>query len=245
MELPQSPAGEVKPVLKATDWNQPATTAHPAAEADDLSPRTTRDGWEVNVQHCEEPSDASLPASPSSGAADSALPATTTTGPPRPVLAAVPLELLELVRQVVREERRCSLPARTKLFVETEDMGLSAVSQNPEASGTPPGAMSADNQVAAAAPAASHTIHGSPAAWQDDELPPPPPSSTRTVRFSEPAHGYRRERRETRRHRNSTSPAVERSAIDQAWGELFDNQGYPTARLEQILRGLANYIVSH
>jgi hypothetical protein len=35
------------------------------------------------------------------------------------------------------------------------------------------------------------------------------------------------------------------SALDEKWGSLFDNRGVPTRRLEQVLRGLANYIVSY
>lgn len=34
------------------------------------------------------------------------------------------------------------------------------------------------------------------------------------------------------------------SLIDEKWGRLFDERGLATARLEQVLRGLANYIVS-
>lgn len=34
------------------------------------------------------------------------------------------------------------------------------------------------------------------------------------------------------------------SAVDQTWGMLFDDRGEPTARLGQVLRGIANYLVS-
>jgi len=34
------------------------------------------------------------------------------------------------------------------------------------------------------------------------------------------------------------------SPIDEKWGQLFDDRGGATKRLEQVLRGLANYIVS-
>ena len=40
-----------------------------------------------------------------------------------------------------------------------------------------------------------------------------------------------------------TYSTVELSTIDQKWGRLFEN-GEPTARLGQFLRGLANHIVS-
>ena len=37
---------------------------------------------------------------------------------------------------------------------------------------------------------------------------------------------------------------MELSTIDQKWGRLFDNEGNPTQRVGQFLRGLANHIVS-
>jgi hypothetical protein len=42
-----------------------------------------------------------------------------------------------------------------------------------------------------------------------------------------------------------TFSTMELSTIDQKWGRLFDNDGNPTQRLGQFLRGLANHIVSH
>lgn len=36
----------------------------------------------------------------------------------------------------------------------------------------------------------------------------------------------------------------QKSALDGKWGELFDKKSLPTKRLEQILKGLANYVVS-
>jgi len=36
---------------------------------------------------------------------------------------------------------------------------------------------------------------------------------------------------------------MELSTIDQKWGRLFENDGKPTQRLGQFLRGLANHIV--
>jgi hypothetical protein len=40
-----------------------------------------------------------------------------------------------------------------------------------------------------------------------------------------------------------TFSTMELSTIDQKWGRLFDNEGRPTQRLGQFLRGLANHIV--
>lgn len=44
-------------------------------------------------------------------------------------------------------------------------------------------------------------------------------------------------------HTPTAHPAIELSVIDQKWGRLFD-EGRPTERLGQFLRGLANHIVS-
>lgn len=41
-----------------------------------------------------------------------------------------------------------------------------------------------------------------------------------------------------------TYSTMELSTIDQKWGRLFDNEGIPTPRLGQFLRGLANHLVS-
>ena len=37
--------------------------------------------------------------------------------------------------------------------------------------------------------------------------------------------------------------SLELSTIDLKWGQLFENDGTPTLRLGQFLRGLANHIV--
>ena len=41
-----------------------------------------------------------------------------------------------------------------------------------------------------------------------------------------------------------TFSQLELSTIDQKWGRLFENDGTPTKRLGEFLRGLANHIVS-
>ncbi|GJD01804.1 hypothetical protein ColKHC_10629 [Colletotrichum higginsianum] len=40
------------------------------------------------------------------------------------------------------------------------------------------------------------------------------------------------------------APRVELSSVDKAWGILFDSEGYPTQRLNSVLRGLAIFMVS-
>ncbi|KAF6840417.1 hypothetical protein CPLU01_01103 [Colletotrichum plurivorum] len=37
---------------------------------------------------------------------------------------------------------------------------------------------------------------------------------------------------------------VELSSVDKAWGVLFDQEGFPTHRLNSVLRGLANFMIS-
>lgn len=47
----------------------------------------------------------------------------------------------------------------------------------------------------------------------------------------------------TRPGASRTYSTVELSTVDQKWGRLFENEGKPTQRLGQFLRGLANHIV--
>lgn len=67
------------------------------------------------------------------------------------------------------------------------------------------------------------------------------------VRFSDRGVEREREREQTRQVRPGaarTYSTLELSTIDQRWGRLFDKEGNPTQRLGQVLRGLANHIVS-
>ena len=43
---------------------------------------------------------------------------------------------------------------------------------------------------------------------------------------------------------NKSYPPEEQSTINQKWGRLFDDEGTPTQRLVQLLRGIGNHIVS-
>ena len=69
----------------------------------------------------------------------------------------------------------------------------------------------------------------------------PPPSSSPEkpsgVRFSDRSAA-------ARPTGNRTFSTTELSTIDQKWGRLFENDGKPTQRLGQFLRGLANHIAS-
>lgn len=42
----------------------------------------------------------------------------------------------------------------------------------------------------------------------------------------------------------SPSLSIEMSAVDLKWGVLFDQQGLPTKRWEQVIKGLGKYLVS-
>ena len=75
---------------------------------------------------------------------------------------------------------------------------------------------------------------------QNTSPPGKPQAKQVTVRFSDeietsdkPGH------RTARPKRPEEGPSV----VDQVWGELFDGKGEPTTRLEEVFRGLANYIV--
>ena len=73
---------------------------------------------------------------------------------------------------------------------------------------------------------------------QTSEAAASQPGSPSGVRFSDRPLPTR----PTGGPRNYSS--LELSTIDQKWGRLFDNEGNPTQRLGQFLRGLANHIVS-
>jgi hypothetical protein len=67
-----------------------------------------------------------------------------------------------------------------------------------------------------------------------DDIDTPPPSTSLKptgVRFSD-------------RHLLPKQTKEDLSPVDQQWGSLFNIDGKPTQRLGQVLRGLANYIVS-
>ena len=72
-------------------------------------------------------------------------------------------------------------------------------------------------------------------------VPANPTARQITVRFSDDVEPSASSGRRPARSQN---PADALSVVDQAWGELFNGKGEPTARVEEILRGLSNYIVS-
>ncbi|KAM5350479.1 hypothetical protein ACJ41O_006984 [Fusarium nematophilum] len=85
------------------------------------------------------------------------------------------------------------------------------------------------------------------------ESPLPSPKGRQSVRFSDRGpvilHG-RPPQKPTRPVEIPPAPpevdesGVTLSAVDQKWGTLFDDGGEPTARLGQVLRGIANYLVA-
>ncbi len=135
----------------------------------------------------------------------------------------------------------------------------------PAQDAAPQGAASHSAAIASPSPppsvdgGASDTTIAAPTTLRYGRSPSPsPPRRQPTVRFSEPAlvsasggggggsgHDSRRDRQELRRARLSSSRALpERNSIDQAWGDLFDSRGRATTRFNEVLKGLANYIVS-
>jgi hypothetical protein len=62
------------------------------------------------------------------------------------------------------------------------------------------------------------------------------------VRFAE--EEKRAAARQADKLSSPSKSTLQLSPIDQKWGQLFDDRGHATKRLEQVLRGLATYIVS-
>ncbi|KAF4976860.1 hypothetical protein FZEAL_6525 [Fusarium zealandicum] len=90
-----------------------------------------------------------------------------------------------------------------------------------------------------------------------NESPQPSPKSRPSVRFSDEGPVILNGRSTpTATRQAETAPAsrlsrsevngqgVALSAVDQKWGKLFDGKGGPTARLGQVLRGIANYLIA-
>lgn len=74
----------------------------------------------------------------------------------------------------------------------------------------------------------------------EEPAPMRSPPASPMERPSEP----RFSERNTRPSAARTYSTLELSTIDQKWGRLFDSDGLPTKRLGDVLRGLANHIVS-
>ncbi|KAI8661882.1 hypothetical protein NCS55_01059600 [Fusarium keratoplasticum] len=82
------------------------------------------------------------------------------------------------------------------------------------------------------------------------ESPQHSPKIRQSVRFSDRGPVILNGRPATRTEAPRPEPPVvdqqgnALSAVDQKWGKLFDDRGEPTARLGQVLRGIANYLVA-
>ncbi|EPE27303.1 hypothetical protein GLAREA_03218 [Glarea lozoyensis ATCC 20868] len=87
----------------------------------------------------------------------------------------------------------------------------------------------------------------SPVLPSKSAYPPPPPMARKSppVSPTDKGPGVRFTNREpkTRPAGTRTFSQLELSTIDLKWGQLFENDGTPTPRLGQFLRGLANHIV--
>lgn len=79
------------------------------------------------------------------------------------------------------------------------------------------------------------------------ESPCPSPKTRPTVRFSDRGpvvlHGRPKLMPPRAEVPEMDANSAGLSAVDVKWGRLFDDNGAPTARLGQLLRGIANYLV--
>lgn len=103
-------------------------------------------------------------------------------------------------------------------------------------------------------PPATRRVYTPPSPAQTSKAthPPPPPMSSRksppvspTDRSGFDKSGVRFTNRDPKPRPSGprTFSQLELSTIDLKWGQLFENNGTPTLRLGQFLRGLANHIV--
>lgn len=91
-----------------------------------------------------------------------------------------------------------------------------------------------------------HSEPPRPASRAGPPAEPPRPASragppTESLRHSEPPRPASRSGPPT----EPTKQGPMLSAVDLKWGRLFDDRGDPTARLGQVLRGIANYLVGY
>lgn len=87
----------------------------------------------------------------------------------------------------------------------------------------------------------------SPAQVPQNHSPPMGPSRSPPASPLDKPSGVRFSNQDPKVNRPSaglrTYSSLELSTIDKRWGRLFDNEGSPTERLGQILRGLANHLI--
>lgn len=246
---------ERQPVLNTTDWKMSPGSVNAQKATEDVSPRSTGEvplgcmQTEEIRKRLEEAKDraklslvAEAPSRSASRPAQSSATAQSRSNlPPPPTLNPMSPELLQELRKIIREEveelNKGDIPEGSK---SSRPLGPSSTTRSQSSPQIPALHMT------------SRDTDGNRATT--DTLPPisttQPKDSTKhsTVRFSDetkPAVPVmpRVSVDDSKRSSANKSSDVELTAIDQRWGLLFENNATPTRRIEDILQGLATYII--
>jgi hypothetical protein len=173
----------------------------------------------------------------------------------------VSAETIAAITERIKQEGKSDLPAASepRLVANAPDLVLEHLKQTGSIDGQPraePMQRRSSNRSASTSshrsvsPSSTRRVYTPPSPAQPGKstYPPPPPMDSRRSPPASPLDkqpGVRFTNREpkTRPAGPRTYSQLELSTIDLKWGQLFGNDGTPTPRLGQFLRGLANHIV--
>ncbi|KAJ3950631.1 uncharacterized protein N0V96_001781 [Colletotrichum fioriniae] len=184
----------------------------------------------------------------------------TLTSKPRDSLGSMPSDMLEELRKIIKEEvAQLGFPP-----LSSQNPAFTPAYPSPPPSVIDAGGASKTSSPRDRSPEFAHAKPSSAPPPPHQQQPPPttvpvsapqstPPISPqqRGVHFRKRAspviHCQPRVETDNEDEVSPTAPAsprVELSSVDKAWGVLFDSEGYPTNRLNSVLRGLATFMVT-
>lgn len=247
-----------QPGLSTTNWGAPLPPQVRAiGDFDNVSPRsqgeTPLNDWHVEemrrkIEDAKERARASPSAEMPSRISESSRPAA--TGPSQltqSALNSVSPELLTELRKIIREEvEQLNTKGEPKEDVGDKTSRPSWIRDRPTSPVRPFSSAGGGNLPQASFSKSTEEKRSSPVAGTSSPTKGQPKDSPRqsTVRFSnetKPAEPIISRPDETRNA--SGCDDFELTAIDKRWGALFDKDGTHTARMEQVVRGLAKYII--
>lgn len=253
---------ERPPTLNTTDWKTSHGLAKAQKETEDVSPRSKgeiplsdkqteeiRRRIEEAKERAKMTSTAEVPLRSASQAAQSSATAQSKPDPPpRPDLSSVSPDLLKELRKIIREEVEQLNKGEEKAEPPEAGTGKTPRPSVPSSSARP------WTGTQGPAPATSPKEPGDKNVTSTTAGQPPAPTQTKespkhsTVRFSDetkPAVPVtpRGIIDESKHAPTSKSSKTELTAIDQRWGTLFEKDGTPTKRMDDVVQGLASYII--
>ncbi|ROW04186.1 hypothetical protein VSDG_00819 [Cytospora chrysosperma] len=253
---------ERPPALNTTDWKTSHGLARAQKDTENVSPRSKgetplsdkqteeiRRRIEEAKEKAKMTSAADAPSRSASQAAQPpAIAHSTSDPPPRPDLSSVSPDLLKELRKIIREEVEQLNKGEEKAEPPEAGTGKTPRPSVPSSSarpwtGTQGSAPATSSKEPGDKNVTSTTAGQSPTTTQAKDSP-----RHSTVRFSDetkPAVPVtpRGIVDESKHAPTSKSSKIELTAIDQRWGTLFEKDGTPTKRMDNVVQGLANYII--